>query len=94
LFFRSGTTGSGAQLQVIPAAAGNLISPTSLWTDGNADVSLLAATNVAHAIGTSAAGAGDVHINAARTDLRPEDALAATARALAALNTTTWKGLG
>jgi hypothetical protein len=37
------STGSGAQLQLIPAVAGNLISPTSLWADGNTDVSLLTA---------------------------------------------------
>src|SRR5271166_6398977 len=76
------TTGSGAQLQVIPATAGNLISPTSLWPDGNADVSLLTASNVSNAIGTSSAGAGDVHINVAFTDIRAEDALFATTRAL------------
>lgn len=88
------TTGSGAQLQLIPAAAGNLISPISLWADGNADVSLLAAPNVSAAVGTSSNGTGDVHINVALTDLRPEDALYATTRALAKLNTTTWAGLG
>ncbi len=88
------TTGSGAQLQVIPAAAGNLISPTSLWPDGKNDVNLVPATNVSAAIGTSATGTGDVHINVAFTDLRPEDALYATTRAMAALNTTTWAGLG
>jgi len=88
------TTGSGAQLQVIPATAGNLVSPTALWPDGNADVSLLTASNVSNAIGTSSAGAGDVHINVAFTDIRAEDALFATTRALGKLNTTTWSGLG
>jgi hypothetical protein len=88
------TTGSGAQLQLIPAAAGNLISPQSLWADGNADVSLIPATNVSAAVGTSSSGVGDVHINVSLSDLRPEDALAATNRALAKLNTTTYSGLG
>ena len=88
------STGSGAQLQLVPAVAGNLISPTSLWADGNADVSLLTATNVSAAVGTSSNGTGDVHINVALSDLLPEDALAATTRALDKLNTTTWAGLG
>jgi hypothetical protein len=87
-------TGSGAQLQLIPAAGGNLISPASLWGDNNPDVSLVTAPNVSAAVGTSSSGTGDVHINVALTDLRPEDALYATTRALTALNTTTWKGLG
>ena len=51
-------------------------------------------TNVSNAIGTSSTGTGDVHINVALTDLRPEDALYATTRALGTLNTTTWSGLG
>jgi hypothetical protein len=34
------------------------------------------------------------HVNVGLTDIRPEDASFATARALAALNTTTWAGLG
>src|SRR5208283_2255364 len=56
-------SGSGAQLQVIPAAASNppLITPQTLWGDGNADVSLVPATNVSAAIGTSSTGTGDVH---------------------------------
>jgi hypothetical protein len=45
-------------------------------------------------VGTSSNGTGDVHINVALSDLRPEDALTATNRALAKLNTTTWAGLG
>jgi hypothetical protein len=65
-----------------------------LWPDGKADVSLLTATNVSNAIGTSSKGTGDVHVNVAFTDLRPEDALYATTRALGKLNTTTWSGLG
>lgn len=89
------TSGSGAQLEVIPQATGNLVSPTSLWPDGHADVStLVGVANVYNAIGTSSTGAGDVHINVAFTDLRAEDALFATNRALAKLNTTTWAGLG
>ncbi len=88
------TSGSGAQLQLLPTAAGNLVSPQSLWPDGNADVSIVNAPNVSGAIGTSSTGAGDAHINVALTDIRPEDALFATTRALDKLNTTTWAGLG
>jgi hypothetical protein len=88
------TTGSGAQLEVVPAVPGNLISPTSLWPDGNTDISLIPATNVSNAIGTSSSGTGDVHINVALSDLRPEDALYATTRSLSTLNTKTWAGLG
>jgi hypothetical protein len=88
------TGGSGSQLQIIPAAAGNLVSPTSLWPDGNPDVTLVGVTNVYNTIGTSSSGAGDAYINVALTDLRPEDALYATTRALTKLNTTTWAGLG
>ncbi len=88
------TTGSGAQLELIPGAANNLVSPQTLWPDGNADVSIVNAPNVSGAIGTSATGAGDAHINAALSDLRPEDALFATTRALGKLNTKTWAGLG
>lgn len=89
------TTGSGAQLELLPGAAGNLVSPTSLWPDGNSDVTtLVGVTNVYNAIGTSSTGAGDAHINVALTDLRPEDALYATTRGLGKLNTTNWSGLG
>jgi hypothetical protein len=83
----------GAQLQVVTGiSAGNLISPASLWTDGNADVALPA--TVAAAIGTDSAGGTDVHVNAGLTDLRPEDVLFATTRATMALNTTNYGGLG
>ncbi len=47
-----------------------------------------------NAIGTSSSGTGDAYINVALTDLRPEDALFATTRALAKLNKTNWSGLG
>jgi len=82
----------GAQLQIIPAASGGLVSPQTLWPDGNADVSLLTAPNVSAAIGTSSSGGQ--HMNVGLTDIRPEDALYATTRAMGTLNTTTWSGLG
>jgi hypothetical protein len=88
------SSGSGAQLQLIPAAAGNLVSPNSLWPDGQGDVSLLTAPNVSSVVGTSSNGTGDAYINVALTDIRAEDALYATTRALAKLNTTTYAGLG
>jgi hypothetical protein len=88
------TTGSGAYLQLVPAVAGNLVSPTSLWPDGKADVSLLTAPSVSAAVGTSSTGVGDVHVNVALTDLRPEDALYATTRAIAKIDTVKYNGLG
>jgi hypothetical protein len=81
------TTGSGAILALTPAGPGNLISRTSLWPDNKSDVSLVGVTNVTTAL-------TNVHVNVALTDLRPEDALFATTRALGKLNTTTYAGLG
>lgn len=93
LFSAQETSGSGGQFQVIPAVTGNLISPQTLWPDGKTDVaSLVNAPTVSSALGTSSAGG--VHVNLAITDLRPEDALFVTKRALATLNTSTWTGLG
>jgi len=69
----------------------NLVSPNTLWADNKADVVALP-SNVSNAFGT--ASPGTQHINMGLTDIRPEDALAATTRAKAALNTTTWSGLG
>jgi hypothetical protein len=87
----SGT--AGAQVQVVTGVtAGNLVSPASLWADGNLDVALPA--TVASAIGTDPTGASNLHFNVALTDLRPEDALFATNRATAALNTANYAGLG
>ncbi len=83
----------GAQLQVVTGiAAANLISPASVWADGNSDVALPA--SVSSAIGTDPAGGSDLNVNVALTDIRPEDALFATNRAAAALNTSTYSGLG
>jgi len=94
LFSAQETSGSGGQLYLVPGVTGNLVA-TSLWPDATADVTTLVnAPNVSAAIGTSPTGTGDLHFNVAFTDLRPEDALAATTRALGALNTTTWAGLG
>jgi hypothetical protein len=84
----------GAYIQVVtpPPAPGNKVSPSSLWPDNKADVALPAA--VYNVIGTNAAGTGDVQVNVGLTDIRPEDALFATTRSIAALNTTTYAGLG
>jgi hypothetical protein len=81
------TTGSGAILAITPAGPGNLISRTSLWPDNRPDISLVGVTNVINALANQ-------HVNVALTDLRPEDALFATTRALGKLNTTTYAGLG
>ena len=90
------TTGSGAQIGVItpPAAAGNLVSPSSLYPDNNSDVAL--PSSVYSVIGTGITNAtvgSDVHVNVGLTDIRPEDALFATTRALNNF-TATLTGLG
>jgi len=87
-----GTPGDYVQVITPPPAPGNKITPASLWPDNKSDVALPA--SVYNVIGTNAAGTGDVQVNVGLTDIRPEDALAATVRAISVLNTTTWKGLG
>ncbi len=93
VFFAAETAGNGAQVQVpVPApAGGNLIGSAALWQDNSVDDTALP-TNVSGAIGTGSTGG--VHVNVGLTDIRPEDAYVATARALGKLNTTTWAGLG
>ncbi|HKM49304.1 MAG TPA: hypothetical protein VJX69_17065 [Terriglobales bacterium] len=92
VFFAAETAGNGAQVQVIGSGAGgNLIGSAALWQDNSVDDTTLPAA-VAGAIGT--ASTGGVHVNVGLTDIRPEDAYVATARALGKLNTTTWAGLG
>jgi hypothetical protein len=88
--------GSGCQVQLNGIAAGNAGSQLvagNLWPDGlnngndtNMDQPLLNAINT----GVS----GGQHVSVALTDIRAEDALYAVTRALTALNTTTWAGLG
>jgi hypothetical protein len=88
------TAGPGATLYLVSSLLtgdDNLVNPSNLWADNKADVGALPA-NVANVFGTAAPG--NVHVNMGLTDIRPEDALAATTRAKAALNTTTWAGLG
>lgn len=91
---KSPTAGPGATVYLNGTAAGtisdNLVSPATLWADNKADVAIPAA--VVSFIGTAAPGT--LHVNMGLTDIRPEDALAATTRTLTALNTTTYKGLG
>lgn len=86
--------GSGATVYLTGVSAGtpsdNLVNPSNLWADNKADVALPA--NLLSFIGN--ASPGTFNVNMGLTDIRPEDALAATKRALAALNTTTWAGLG
>ena len=72
-------------------ASDNLVLPNNLWSDNKADVALPA--NMVSFIGT-AVTASSLHVNMGLTDIRPEDALFATTRAKAALNTTTYAGLG
>jgi hypothetical protein len=82
------TSGSGATIQVLATTSSvpaGLISPNTLWPDNNADVAL--DQNAINAINGQ-------HINVGLTDIRPEDALFATNRSKAALNTTTYAGLG
>jgi hypothetical protein len=88
------TAGAGATVYLTGVTAGtvsdNLVSPANLWADNKVDVAIPA--NLVNFIGT--VSPGSLHINLGLTDIRPEDALAATTRAKAALNTTTWSGLG
>jgi len=82
------TAGKGATVYVTATnTADNLVAA---WPDGNPDV--VSPANLQSFIGTSAPGT--LHVNLALSDIRSEDALAATTRTKAALNTTTWAGLG
>jgi len=85
--------GAGIVVDTIPEAAGNLITPQTLWPDGNPDVSLLTAPNVSKAVGTDVNGINDVHVNLALTGLSAADALFATERVLAKI-TPSRSGLG
>src|SRR5208283_5652877 len=77
----SGTTGGEAGSNKVLSA---------LWPDSSSDGTLNG--NVLSDIGTTV-GRGP-HVSVGMTDIRPEDALFATIRAMAALNTTSWSGLG
>lgn len=87
-------TGAGATVYLTGVSGGtasdNLVNPNNLWADNKADVPL--PTNLFNYIGGTSPGT--LHVNLGLTDIRPEDALAATKRSLAALNTTTYAGLG
>jgi ABC-type phosphate transport system substrate-binding protein len=83
----SGTQVSGGQI-VITATAGTAGAGkinANLWPDNQADVPLT--TAALNAIQNQ-------HVNVGMTDIRPEDALFATKRALGKLNTSTYSGLG
>ena len=82
----------GAYIQILsPTAQANIVLHT-LWQDHNPDIGL--PLNVEKAIGTSSDGSANLQVNAGLTDIRPEDALAATTRSLTTLNATDWSGLG
>jgi len=90
---RTPTSGAGATVYVTVAggtASDNLVSPVTLWADNQPDVAIPA--GIVTLLGGAAPG--NFHVNMGLTDIRPEDALAATTRAKTALNTTTYKGLG
>jgi ABC-type phosphate transport system substrate-binding protein len=84
-----------AVIQVITptGTGGNLVSPSSLWTDNAVDVAALPGA-IASALGTSSAGTANATVNAGLTDIRPEDALFATDRSNSKLVTSTYAGLG
>jgi hypothetical protein len=87
------TTASGDQVQITSSngtTSSNLVSPNNLWPDNAADA--VVDTTVLNLINTSVSGG--VHVNVGLTDIRPEDALFATARSYAALDTVKWAGLG
>ena len=81
------TTGSGATITVLEPAgtAGANKIKQQVWPDNAVDVALTA---------NALAAIQNQHINVGLTDIRPEDALFATKRALGKLNTSTWAGLG
>jgi hypothetical protein len=82
----------GDYLQILTGiTAGNNVA-SALWTDNNPDVALNA--TVASTLGTAGDGSANVQVNAGITDIRPEDALAATTRSIKALDTAAWTGLG
>ncbi|MGA6983393.1 MAG: hypothetical protein WBZ11_17705 [Candidatus Sulfotelmatobacter sp.] len=94
----------GAYLQlVVGAVAGqNKIGTCAsnqdlLWPDNQCDTTLpTAVVNAFGGVATQGTAGQNIgpNINVGLTDIRPEDALYATTRALAALNTTTYSGLG
>lgn len=90
----AGEANSGATLYLNGTTAGtasdNLVEPNNLWADNKADTPIPA--NMVAFIGNAAPGT--IHVNLGLTDIRPEDALYATTRTKAALNTTTYAGLG
>ena len=90
------SSGAGAQIGVVTGiAAGNLIGAGAIWPDGKLDVPTLPAS-VYNVIGTGitiATVGNDVHVNVGLTDIRPEDALFATTRAIGVF-TATLSGLG
>ena len=89
--------GSGVAVDVVPIAPGNLLGTGAniLFPDNGLDVPVVTgATNIPIAIGTDQSGIKDLHINASFTELTPADALFVTNRAMAALNTGTYAGLG
>jgi hypothetical protein len=101
------SAGSGGLVQLLePAttAGQNKIGSCSgtsdlLWPDNQCDTALPAAVVTAFGGVCSNSSNNPVctigpHLNVGLTDIRPEDALYATTRALAKLNTTTWAGLG
>jgi hypothetical protein len=94
-FFASQVTGKvGGSVYVTPDPASNLIT-AGVWADGRPDVQIYngGASNIPLAIGDDDGGFNDVYINAGLTDIRPEDTLVATDRALDTLNSTL-TGLG
>ncbi len=86
---QNGTQGCGV-VDVDPAntASDAIISnnSTQFWPDGNLDVSI-------DGIAVAAINAS-LNVNVGLTDIRPEDALYATKRAIATLSTSTYAGLG
>lgn len=88
----SGQSNSGAMVQIpnpLPQA-GNLVN-AALLADGYADVANLPSA-VQGAIGSGTSG--NDHLNLGLTDIRPEDALFATARAYTSTNGGNCKGNG
>jgi len=87
--------GAGAQMNVTAGASAGLVSPVGLWPDNTADFTpTTAGGDEITAINAANAGGG-INITVGLTDIRPEDALFATNRAIGTpVDTLKWSKLG
>jgi hypothetical protein len=87
--------GAGAQMNVTPGASAALVTPVGLWPDGTADFAPTTAGGDEITAINAANGGGGINITVGLTDIRPEDALFATTRAISGpVDTLKWSKLG